>query len=150
MYCNQCGTKLTGSEKFCFHCGTEIKNDNYNSVSTETKSSSGKKNASIILGIISLVGLFLIIFSPISVILSLIGLIIGIRAHKEVNNVAGIVINAISLFISLIITFIIAVLVIITINISKKVDVENIQRNFDFEEFPWGEITNIIESENSF
>ena len=122
MYCNKCGTKLNGTEKFCIHCGTEInQNNNYN-VPTEKPKSSGKKTASIVLGIISLCGIFLIIFSPISFILALIGLIIGIKANKEVSNVAGIVINAISLFLSLILTLIIAVLVIITINVSKGVD----------------------------
>lgn len=144
MYCDKCGTRLTGNEKFCFHCGAKTINNNLN---PEIKESSGKKTASIVLGIISIVGIFLVIFSPISLILSLIGLIIGIKANKEVSNVAGIVINAISLFISLIITAIIAFIVMITINISKRVDIGDIPNLSDL---PWNEISNIIESENHF
>ena len=133
MYCYKCGTRLTGNEKFCFHCGTEVKtNININS---NVKETNGKKIASIVLGVISLVGVAIVIFSPISLILSLIGLIIGIIASKDVSNVPGIVINAIGLFISLIFTIIIAFIIMIIVNVSNNVDIEDI---------PWDDITNKV------
>ncbi len=153
MHCEKCGTQLKGNENFCFKCGNEIKNTN--SPITISKTSNGKKTASIVLGIVSLVGIFLIIFSPISFIISLIGLIIGIIANKEVSNVAGIVLNAIGLFLSLIVTAIIALIFIIIINVSKNVDTNNIRNfedipNFNFDDFPWGDIINEFGLENQF
>ena len=161
MNCSKCNTKLNGNENYCPNCGIEIKKQN----NPKPQVSNGKKTASIVLGIISLVGIFLLIFSPISFILSLIGLIIGIIANKEVSNVPGIVLNAISLFLSLIVTAIIAVIVMIIINVRKNVDARDNHNfdlgdissfdfsdipNFNLEDFPWNEIFNEFNKENKF
>ena len=117
MYCENCGTKLNGNEDYCFRCGRAI--NKVNSSLADSNSNDGMKNASIVLGIISLVGIFFIIFCPISLILSLIGLILSIKANKMVNNVAGIVINAIGLFISSVITFLMIMIIVFVIDLGQ-------------------------------
>ena len=140
MFCENCGTRLASDEKYCPNCGNEIKKNNIVTSQSKTESN-GKKTASIVLGIISLAGIFFVVFSPISLILSLIGLIIGIKAHKETSNVAGIVLNAIGLFISVIITAIIAFIIMIIVNVRKNVDISD---------FKWNEIANKIDIESRF
>ena len=96
MYCDNCGTKLTGDENYCFNCGKKVNNvnnsdvgkANISTVDNSNNLNTGTKTASIVLGIISLVGIFLVIFSPISLILSLVGLILSIKANKVTSNVA--------------------------------------------------------------
>ena len=137
MYCDNCGTKLTGNEKYCFNCGkkvnnvsnSNIDNTNMSSVDNSDNLNTGTKTASIVLGIISLVGIFLVIFSPISLILSLVGLILSIKANKVTNNVAGIVINAIGLFLSLVITSIIVFLIYLVVNMGSNIDLSKIPWN---------------------
>ena len=135
MKCNNCGTTLNGNEKYCFNCGfmvDKVQNVPSNNPSNNVVSSevNGKKTASIVLGIVSLVGVFLFIFAPISLVLSIIGLIFGIKAKKEINNVAGIVINAIGLFLSFIVTLIIVFIIYIFVNLGN---------NFDFGKIPWND-----------
>ena len=137
MYCDNCGTRLTGNENYCFNCGkmvNKVSNSNVDKVNISTVNNSnnlntGTKTASIVLGIISLVGILLFIFSPISLILSLIGLILGIKANRVSDNVAGIVINAIGLFLSLIITSIIIFLIYIAVNMGNNIDLSKIPWN---------------------
>ena len=138
MYCDNCGTKLTGDENYCFNCGKKVNNvnnsdvgkANISTVDNSNNLNTGTKTASIVLGIISLVGIFLVIFSPISLILSLVGLILSIKANKVTNNVAGIVINAIGLFLSLIITSIIVFILYLVVNMGN---------NIDLSKMPWNE-----------
>ena len=138
MYCDNCGTKLTGDENYCFNCGKKVNNvnnsdvgkANISTVDNSNNLNTGTKTASIVLGIISLVGIFLVIFSPISLILSLVGLILSIKANKVTSNVAGIVINAIGLFLSLIITSIIVFILYLVVNMGN---------NIDLSKMPWNE-----------
>ena len=116
MYCDKCGNRLMGYEKYCSNCGHMIGNnddnnenkvtDNYNNKSTD-----GSRSTSIILGGLSLGGVFLGIFAPVSLILSIIGFVLAIRANKNANNTIGIVLNGISLFLSVIITAFIALVI---------------------------------------
>lgn len=102
FYCTRCGFKIEDNNNFCTSCGMNLnKNNVYNSGSSvEYKNSD--KNASIILGIISLVGCFLIITVPVSLVLGIIGLILSVKSNKMVGNVIGIVLNVISILISII------------------------------------------------
>ena len=109
MYCGKCGEKIMPNDEFCPKCGHKV--PGAKEAITEETPSNGAKTASIILGIISLVGVFFIILAPVSLILAIIGLILGIKANKEVNNTAGIVLNSVGGFISLIITTIVCLLI---------------------------------------
>ena len=123
MYCSNCASKLTGSEKYCPNCGNKI-NDNIKK--QEYHSTEGIRTASIILGIIAAGGLSMLLFAPISLILSIIGLILAIKSSHNSKNLAGIIINSISLFISLIITlFITFVAIFLVKNIAKLPDYLN-------------------------
>ncbi len=123
MYCDRCGNRLMGYEKYCPNCGNiigekeEVKvvNDNVN------KSTEGNRSTSIVLGGLSLGGVFLGIFAPISLILSIIGLILAIRSNKNSKNTIGIVLNGIGLFLSFIITGFIALIIYFLVNTSNGI-----------------------------
>lgn len=116
MYCIKCGNKLVGNELYCTKCGEKV-NSNVE-VTVNKKSNSSKKTASIVLGILSLAGTFLIIFAPIAFILSIIGLILAIIANKKEDNVMGIILNSIGLLISLFLSVIIILFFSFAINTS--------------------------------
>ena len=111
MYCPKCGKKVNEKDVFCKYCGEnidaekeEVKEVEVTEVVKETKPAEEKnslRTASIVLGIIALVGNLFIIFSFISVILAFIGIILAICATKKGRNVAGIVLNTISLVLSI-------------------------------------------------
>lgn len=123
MYCDRCGNRLMGYEKYCPNCGNiigekeEVKvvNDNVN------KSTEGNRSTSIVLGGLSLGGVFLGIFAPISLILSIIGLVLAIKSNKNSKNTVGIVLNAIGLFLSVVITSIIALIIYFVVNTSSGI-----------------------------
>ena len=117
MYCSNCGAKFNEEENYCANCGKLI---NEHKPITIGNNNEGARSASIVLGILSLVGIFIFIFAPISLILSIIGLILAIKSSKTYKNTAGIVINAISLFLSCIITAIIALIIMFSYNIIKN------------------------------
>lgn len=103
MYCSNCGNKNEGNN-YCINCGNKLINSNNNdNINVIKEDGSGLKTASIVLGILGIIGSLLIIFSPIAFIFSLIGLILGIIAAKKVRNVSGIVLNSIGLILSIII-----------------------------------------------
>ena len=129
MYCNKCGNKLMGSEKYCPNCGNRM--DNNVTEVREIKSTESSRSASIILGGISLGGVFMGIFAPIALILSIIGLVLAIKSNKNVKNTVGIVLNAIGLFLSLIITTIIALVIYFMVNTSKGI-FDNFWENFNY------------------
>ena len=130
MYCCNCGEKSNG-ENYCFNCGNKL-----NSVITNNNVSNGNsdglRTASIVLGIIGIIGNVLIVFFPITFILSLIGLILGINANKKERNVLGIVLNSIGLFLStcIIAFFVFLFNIIINIGTSDYYDYDN---NNDYE-----------------
>ena len=110
MKCNFCGTELKGYEKYCHNCGSKV-NDEVITVDEFHKSTEGARSGSIVLGIVSLVGVFLFIFSPISLILSIIGLVLAIKSNNNVKNPTGIILNSISLFLSVVATAIICLII---------------------------------------
>ena len=128
MYCSNCGNRLMGYEKYCSNCGHIIdesnNNFNYNVNNNNNdnyKSTEGSRNTSIILGGISLGGVILGIFAPISLILSIIGLILAIKSNKNSKNTIGIILNAISLFISFIITSFIILIIWLMVDTSQGI-----------------------------
>ena len=104
FFCENCGNKIDNNNNFCVNCGNKINRVNNNSINFKNEESNGLKIASIVLGSISIVGC---IFFPISIILSIIGLILGIIATKKGKNMLGIILNVIGLLLSMLIIFII-------------------------------------------
>lgn len=102
MYCINCGNKIDGNDKYCIRCGNRLDINNSNNRNIDDKKSySGKKIASIILGAFGIGFSILVIFAPIGLVLSVIGLIISFVVIKNEKNVIGIVLNLIGLLISL-------------------------------------------------
>ena len=130
MNCNNCNCTLTGIERYCPSCGVPVNKPI--SITNDTGSTENYRTASIILGGLSLGGLLLVIFAPISLILSIIGLSLAIKAHKNSKNVAGLVLNGISLFLSFILTAIFALLIYITIDVIKNGTDEYGNRIYDY------------------
>ncbi len=130
MYCENCGNKLTENSQYCTKCGH--KKNVIETTTAPPKEGDGKRTASIVLGILSLAGVVLLIFSPISLILGLIGLILAIKANKTTNNTVGIVLNAIGLFFSVIIVAVLALLIYLTYGIVRTgpVDYGHIIENY--------------------
>lgn len=120
MYCSNCGAKINDGEKYCTNCGKLISESKPITIDNNKNNNEGTRTASIVLGILSLVGIFIVIFAPISLILSIIGLILAIKSSKTYKNTAGIVLNAVGLFLSFIITVIITLIMIFSYNIIKN------------------------------
>ena len=109
MYCKNCGKTLSQEENFCTNCGAKVENEinsitesniiqnqfdiNNQYVDNNVKKSNWKSTASLIIGIISLLLVF--IFLIFTIPLSIIGIVFGIMGIKE--NKAGLVLNIISL-----------------------------------------------------
>lgn len=108
MYCEKCGSKLANNALFCNECGAKVekKDNDIKPVNKNNKSNNknGLKTASIVLGILGIVGGITILFSIPGFILSVIGLILGICATKKGKNILGIVLNSVGLFISIVAT----------------------------------------------
>jgi len=120
MYCSNCGAKINDGEKYCTNCGKLISESKPITIDNNKNNNEGTRTASIVLGILSLVGIFIVIFAPISLILSIIGLILAIKSSKTYKNTAGIVLNAVGLFLSFIITVIITLIMIFSYNTIKN------------------------------
>ena len=102
MYCINCGNKINNDDNYCTGCGNKVNvnNDVRNNI-TEKEGYSGKKIASIILGAISIALSFMVIFAPLGLGLSIIGLIISFLVLKNEKNVLGLVLNLVGFVISL-------------------------------------------------
>lgn len=134
MFCSNCGNKLDSGNEYCPKCGKKVNNSSavVSYDSTVDKGAESKRTASIVLGCLSLFGVFVLVLSPISLILALVGLVLAIKANHVVKNTAGIVLNAIGLFLSFIIVCILALVIIFSYNIIRTgpVDYGNMIDNF--------------------
>lgn len=140
MYCSNCGIK-NDENNYCVNCGNKLNNNNNVIVNKE---SNGLKTASIVLGILGIIGAVLIVFSPISFVLSLIGLILGIVANKKIRNVSGIILNSIGLFFSIIILGIIWLIIIFMFDNSFD-EISDYRDNYVFDREYYEKFENIIE-----
>lgn len=112
MFCENCGNKLADNALFCPECGVKVEKRNIENkpVNTNNNVKSGLKTASIVLGVLGIVGALTLIFSIPGFIMSLIGLILGICSTKKVKNVLGIVLSSVGLCISIVAIFLSIVL----------------------------------------
>ena len=142
MYCSNCGTKIVNdNDKYCTNCGTKLdksnsqtNDNNQNNITNNINNNNWLKIASIILGSLSIAGSLLIIFAPISFILSIIGLILTIYSLKKDKNLPGILTNSIGLVLSIIVNI---VLIIIIMNIFGTVSDKGINWVQDFYNEHW-------------
>lgn len=116
MFCNKCGNKIEGNEKFCKVCGNNL-NNNYQPQNNNTeKQKNGLAIASLVIGIVSIVLSLLInvfIFP-----LAITGLILGIvNKNKCGQKTAGIILNSISMVISIIVLICISFIFVGVFNI---------------------------------
>ena len=143
MYCSNCGTKNDGNN-YCVKCGNKLVINNSNNNKDIKEEGNGLKTASIILGILGIIGSVLIIFSPISFVFSLIGLILGIVATKKVRNVSGIILTSIGLFLSLIILGIIGLIFNFVID-NRYDEIDRYKDNYAFDKEDYEKFKNMIE-----
>lgn len=104
MYCTNCGNKINNNDKYCTKCGNKLDSENVQfnvNNNIEKKSYSGKKIASIVLGAVSIALSFMVIFAPLGLIISIIGLIFAFLVINKESNVLGILLNSVGLVISL-------------------------------------------------
>lgn len=119
-FCSNCGKKIVDNNNFCTGCGTRLNDYNSVNLSIKKEENNGLKTASIVLGIIGIVGSLRFILSPLTLITSLVGLILGIVASKEVRNVSGIVLNSVGLFLSIIMLGIIVIFILMVTDTTSE------------------------------
>ena len=101
MYCVNCGNRIDSNDKYCTRCGNMLNIDNSkNRDCVDRNGYSGNKIASIILGTLSIRFSMFIIFAPIGLVFSIIGLILCFVIIKNEKNVIGILLNLIGFLIS--------------------------------------------------
>lgn len=127
MYCKNCGNKLKENETFCGMCGNKVAIDNTNNISRNSnlnisdqdinqsnyysnqnlnnnqnfdkKNKNWKDNASFVIGVVSLIAVF--IFQIFTIPLSIVGLVFGILAIKENKKYkVGLILNIMSLILA--------------------------------------------------
>ena len=121
MACKNCNYSLKGDEKYCPSCGCRTENNEALTIDNDHVSTENFRLASVILGILSLGGVCFLVFAPISLILSVLGLIFAIKSNKHYKNIVGIILNSISLFLACIITIIFALILSFTVDVIENV-----------------------------
>lgn len=132
MYCSKCGEKRIGNSLFCSNCGSKF--DNAEEMRID-KSSRENHTAGIVLGIVSIVGSLFVIFTPLTLIVAIIGLVISLVNNKKKSNTAGIVLNSVGLGLSLIIMIFFLALIV---SVSDEEDDDDVDRfdNDYYEMYP--------------
>ena len=134
MYCEKCKNMVSNDYNYCPECGSKLVNQSVFTEPDINPITENNRTLSLTLGIISLIGLSLFVFAPISLILSIIGLIFAIRANRFVKNTASIIINAISLCLSFLITSIMLLIVMVIFGFFGRLDYD-----FDYPKFNHGD-----------
>lgn len=138
VYCTNCGNKLNDNDKFCTSCGEKrdriVINKNTDNVNGNSvrRNDSGMKIASIVLGSISILAALMFIFAPVGLLLSIIGLVLGLCALKKGKNVVGILLSSIGLVLSIGITVFIVCMFIFMFN---EIDTNNYQYEDYYDQF---------------
>lgn len=133
MYCTSCGNKINDGDKYCTNCG--IKLDKIDNVIEDVKVSEGTnglKIASIILGIIGIIGSLMFIFAPFCLIVSIIGLVLGFCALKKGSNVVGILLSSIGLVLSIIMSVVLVLIFIYMIRGASGYINENYDKYYEY------------------
>ncbi len=86
-YCQKCGNEVNDEAVVCLKCGCEIKKDK------ETNQSNESSKASMILGILGII--FAWFFALVGHILSIIGIVYGVKEYKQNEKIAGLTLSII-------------------------------------------------------
>ena len=106
-FCNNCGEKLKSGELYCSNCGKSVENE----IVVENKKE-GLGTASMIIGIISLILVFIISLGVLP--LALVGLILGIvNKTQKGKKVSGIILNTIAMILSFIVFIILIIILMV-------------------------------------
>ena len=138
MYCVNCGNRIDSNDKYCTRCGNMLNIDNSkNRDCVDRNGYSSNKIASIILGTLSIGFSMFIIFAPIGLVFSIIGLILCFVIIKNEKNVIGIVLNLIGFLISLCICilFMFVIRYVVTGVDTNWLNENEYRDNFDFGEY---------------
>ncbi len=91
-FCQKCGRELLDEAVICPGCGCAVK-DNSTEAAVGAAAEPKKTQVSLILGIIGIV--FAWVFALVGHITSIIGIIIGIKEHKETGKMTGLTLSII-------------------------------------------------------
>jgi len=134
VYCSNCGNKIVEGNSFCTKCGIRVVGGRKSIVKDEKN---GLKTASLVLGIMGIVGSLTLVLSPLAFVISLVGIILGVIAKKSIKNVEGILISSIGLFLSSLM-FVISMLVIYFVIEPDNFDIENEENSYKEEFYDYG------------
>lgn len=127
MYCTNCGNKIDNkNDNFCTNCGVRLEkldNDLANVSSVSSNNVNGINIVAIILGVLGIMGSLTFVFAPMSLILSIIGLVLGFSILKKEKNFIPLLITSIGTVLSLIVT---VILIFICVNIINMVNDKSI------------------------
>lgn len=89
-YCSKCGKEVSDEAVICLGCGCAV---NGAKMSTPVGGGNKKIQKSMILGIIGII--FAWLFALVGHVVSIIGIIIGVKEYKETNKNTGLIISII-------------------------------------------------------
>ena len=92
MFCSKCGKEVLEEAVVCTHCGCMIKNNIVKSDISAEKSNK-KTQTSLVLGIVGIVVAWL--FALAGHIVSIIGIVLGIKEYKESERMTGLILSII-------------------------------------------------------
>ena len=151
MYCGNCGSK-NENNKYCTNCGHELEKTNNQNIDLNIKEINIYKIISIVLGVLGIAGASVIVFSPISLVLSIVGLIIAVIGSRKSKNVLGIILNAIGTILSVISIIIVSMLIRVAIiginNLINEISSYNYSENYNINDF-FDNFFNIDEYKNN-
>ena len=93
MFCSRCGKEIANEAVMCTGCGCAVNGANTAKSKTNAVKADNKTSASLILGIIGIVGAWL--FALVGHITSVIGIVLGIKEYKETEKMAGLILSII-------------------------------------------------------
>ena len=151
MYCPNCGTQVNQGAKFCPNCGNGFGNNVMQSVQPvnnvapvgdnqhqfnqvnqipNNQIKDNKGLISCIIGILSLLGNFILLFLGIG--LAVIGLVLGVSCkQKDGKRTAGIILNILSIIIS-VVMFVLTFIGVLTENISQEFEGDGYTLHYSF------------------
>lgn len=93
MYCTVCGKEVVDEATICPNCGCMIEKDGVKAIVSASYETNKKTQVSVILGIIGII--FAWLFALIGHIVSIIGIVLGIKDYKESEKMTGLILSII-------------------------------------------------------
>ncbi len=93
MYCSVCGKEVSKEAAVCMHCGCMINRPPVQNTPQHNSEEENGSHVSLILGIIGIV--FAWLFALIGHVLSIIGIVLGIKEYKKHKKISGLVLSII-------------------------------------------------------